>query len=73
MNDIDKFKVLLERIVKNVITELNNPEIYKTDTEKTMDAMSKQPMPTNNLPPTNIVPKKRKVLVANKNREEFAI
>jgi len=74
MNDIDKLKVLLERIVKKVITELYNPaDICKTDTEKAIDSMSKEPTPTNTPPPTNIVPKKKKVLVVGKDRNEFAM
>jgi hypothetical protein len=44
----------------------------KTDTEKAIEATSKNPMPTNNIQPNNIPPKK-KVLVANKNREMFGV
>ena len=70
MNDIDRLKVLFERIVKNVINELYNPaDICKTNTEKAIDAMSKEPMPTSNMQPINNPPKRKKVLVANKNRE----
>lgn len=62
---MDKLKILLGRIVKNII---NDENICKTDTEKAIDAGNKQPMSTNKLPPTNIVPKKRKVLAVGKDR-----
>jgi hypothetical protein len=69
-----KFEVLIERIAKNVINELYNPEdMCKTDTEKAIEATSKNQMLTNNTQPNNIPPKKKKVLAANKNRDMFGI
>jgi hypothetical protein len=42
-------------------------------TEKAIDATNRQPIQANNFLLSNSAPKKKKVLLANKNRDEFTM